>query len=239
MFANQALAHMSMSDPPALRYKTNPHKTQEDYDYSSPLSPSGSNYPCKGYHKDLGTPGGASVASYSQGGSYSITLVGSATHAGGSCQISLSYDGGATFNVIKSLVGGCVNPEPGSSQNFPFTIPSGAPSGEALLAWSWFNNLGNREFYMNCAVVTIGGGRKHTKRAPSAMSSLEKRQSLGPQIFLANVGNGCTTASGKDVEFPDPGSDGYICSAAPAGRKAAVQGWGWVYVVLLGGLLWT
>lgn len=70
-----AAAHMSMTNPPALRYKSNPYATTQDYDYSSPLSSSGSNYPCKGYHIDLGTPGGQSVASYSPGGSYEITHV--------------------------------------------------------------------------------------------------------------------------------------------------------------------
>lgn len=152
--ALQATAHMSMATPPSLRYKTNPYKTVEDYDYSSPLSPSGTNYPCKGYHKDLGTPSGQSVATYSRGGSYSIVYVyggdekwiifdakslyrlgGSATHMGGSCQISLSFDGGVTWMVIKSIIGGCANPDPSGSQEFGFTIPSNVQSGDALLAW--------------------------------------------------------------------------------------------------------
>jgi hypothetical protein len=67
-----ASAHMAMAEPPSLRYKTNPYKTTEDYDYTSPLSPSGDNYPCKGYHVDLGTPGGQSVATYSPGGTYKL-----------------------------------------------------------------------------------------------------------------------------------------------------------------------
>jgi hypothetical protein len=68
-------AHMALADPPALRYKTNPYKVAEDYDYLSPLSSSGSNYPCKGYQTDLGTPGGKSVATYSPGGTYKIRYV--------------------------------------------------------------------------------------------------------------------------------------------------------------------
>jgi len=71
-FTGLASAHMAMADPPALRYKTNPYKLTEDYDYLSPLSASGSNYPCKGYHTDLGTPGGKSVATYKPGGTYKI-----------------------------------------------------------------------------------------------------------------------------------------------------------------------
>ncbi|RPB05492.1 hypothetical protein L873DRAFT_1663248 [Choiromyces venosus 120613-1] len=198
-----ASAHMSMSDPPPLRYKTNPYKTVEDYDYSSPLSPSGSNYPCKGYHKDLGTPSAKSVATWSRGGSYKFQLAGSATHAGGSCQASLSFDRGNTWTLIKSWVGGCVKPEPGGDQTFEFKIPSDVPGGEALFAWTWFNNQGNREMYMNCAVVTISGGKK-LRSIPS--EGLVTPRASGSSIFLANIGNGCTTVGGKDVAFPNPGS---------------------------------
>jgi hypothetical protein len=76
-------------------------------------------------------------------------------------------------------------------QNLDVKIPSEAPNGEALFAWSWFNQLGNREMYQNCAVVTITNGG----------SGL-----TGPAPFVANVGvNGCTTVEGVDVVFPDPG----------------------------------
>lgn len=67
-----ATAHMCMTDPPPLRYKENPYKTVVDYDYINPLSANGSNYPCKGYQKDLGTPSAQSVATWSPGGSYSL-----------------------------------------------------------------------------------------------------------------------------------------------------------------------
>lgn len=50
--------------------------------------------------------------------------------------------------------------------------------------------------YMNCAVVTIGGSG----------TKLKARALSGPSLFLANIGNGCTTASGTDVIFPNPGS---------------------------------
>ncbi|CUS14943.1 unnamed protein product [Tuber aestivum] len=198
-----ATAHMSMSDPPPLRYKTNPHKTVEDYDYNAPLDPSGSNYPCKGYHNDLGTPGAKSVVTWSQGGSYRLQFAGSSTHAGGSCQASLSFDGGNTWTVIKSWIGGCVKPDPNGDQTFEFKIPDNVPGGEALFAWTWFNNQGNREMYMNCAVVTISGGRK-SRSIPA--DELVTPRASGSSIFLANIGNGCTTVDGKDVAFPDPGS---------------------------------
>lgn len=52
--------------------------------------------------------------------------------------------------------------------------------------------------YMNCAVVTIGGA---TPR------KLAKRQLDGPNMFLANIGNGCSTPGATDLVFPDPGVD--------------------------------
>jgi hypothetical protein len=346
-------AHMALISPPPLRHKVNPHTTNPDYSYTSPIT--AAQFPCKGYHSLMGTAEGASVASYSPGGTYQIQLEGSATHNGGSCQISLSYDKGKSFQVIKSIIGGCVRPNPGQNQQFSFTIPKNAGGGEALLAWSWINNTGNREFYMNCAVVTIGGKKKrsisgtagrveeevekrdeekvegdgtmhiwkregsnskvevedgvmHTwktrdhseepakakklsgeKRvaeasasdseapkesglaqlpdhadheeitdSPSAegysstssnstssdygsedyeslntplsnISGISKR-ALGPNLFVANLGNGCTTLGGTDVDYPDPGPNVERGPsqkvAAPVGKCGAVKAGG-------------
>jgi hypothetical protein len=66
-------------------------------------------------------------------------LAGSATHGGGSCQFSLSYDGGNTWAVIHSIIGGCP-----LNSAYTFSVPSGVPSGNALFSWSWFNKVGNR-----------------------------------------------------------------------------------------------
>jgi len=87
---------------------------------------------------------------------------------------------------------------------------------------TWFNNQGNREMYMNCAVVTVSGGRRKLmpRAEVNSLPSVEKR-ALGPQIFLANLGNGCSTRAGADVEFPDPGNSvergGSGDTAAPVG----------------------
>ena len=196
-----ASAHMEISFPPPLRsrFNTLADPATIDYTNTAPLDATGANYPCKGYQVDIGTASGASVATFNAGGAYNFTVVGGAPHGGGSCQVSLSYDGGKTFTVIQSIVGGCP-----LSSNYPFTIPSDAPSGAAIWAWTWSNTIGNREQYMNCASVTIGGaGAKRDvaeKRATAAFSSR-------PSIFLANIGNGCSTVEGKDVDFPNPGPD--------------------------------
>ncbi|KAL2827572.1 hypothetical protein BDW59DRAFT_179086 [Aspergillus cavernicola] len=213
LLASSTYGHIQMSDPYPIRSPLNQQATGEkDYSYTNPLSTSGSDYPCKGYANDPFN----SVATYSQGSEYDLRLEGSATHGGGSCQISLSYDDGESFQVIHSILGGCP-----IDKSYQFTVPADAPSGEALLAWSWFNKIGNREMYMNCAQVTIGGSARQegftTMSRANAFSEL-------PPIFIANV-NGpgqCTTVEGEEVNFPLPGpsvqgslsGQGYKCSGS-------------------------
>jgi hypothetical protein len=81
--------------------------------------------------------------------------------------------------------------------DFEFKIPEGVKNGQATLAWTWFNNVGNPEMYMNCVAVDITGGSDNAD-----MSEF-------PDIFLANLG---TTYGGETVrtpvqnlKFPDPG----------------------------------
>lgn len=200
VFATKIQSHLLLSYPPALRYIGNTYITYENADYSltSPLNSDGSNFPCKGYQSDLGSLPGTSVATWDTGSLHNFTLLGSATHNGGSCQASISYDSGKTFTVLNSYIGGCpILSPPGGS--FDFQIPSDAPTGNALFAWTWFNSIGNREMYMNCASVTINGGTKG--ETPSIPFSSR------PLIFVANVGNGCETIANTDISFPNPGPD--------------------------------
>jgi len=134
-----------------------------------------------------------------------------AAHNGGSCQVSLSFDGGKSWKVIKSYIGNCVRSQGGNvfdaNQTYDFTIPADAKAGDALWAWTWFNQTGNREMYMNCAAITITG---------SGTSTLNDR----PDMLVANVNNGCSVPSGVDVEFANPGPDverGTAKNGAPTG----------------------
>ncbi|OJD15030.1 hypothetical protein AJ78_04685 [Emergomyces pasteurianus Ep9510] len=183
--AGSAFAHIEMSQPVPFRSKYG-SGGNVDYSMTSPLLADGSDFPCKGYHHD-GTS--KSSATYKAGETSQIKLEGTATHGGGSCQISLSYDQGKTFRVIESIVGGCP-----IAKQYSFKIPSSAPAGEALFAWTWFNKIGNREMYMNCAPVTI----ENSSGDKAAFDQL-------PEIYIANVGNGQTTVEGQDVQFPNPG----------------------------------
>ncbi|KAF8474612.1 hypothetical protein BDZ91DRAFT_270002 [Kalaharituber pfeilii] len=182
-----ASGHIQMHRPYPLRSPLNPSAGSViDYDMRSPLAPDGSNFPCKGYHK--GISDATSVEKYQAGKTYQMTLEGSAFHGGGSCQLSLSYDAGATFEVIHSMIGGCP-----LNRAYDFTIPATARNSEKVLfAWTWFNRIGNREMYMNCAVVDIVGGSGTFH---------------GPPMFKANIfGSTCVTKEGEDIVFPNPGS---------------------------------
>ncbi|KAF2096697.1 hypothetical protein NA57DRAFT_43060, partial [Rhizodiscina lignyota] len=184
-----ASAHMKMSYPPPLGDPSITDSANADYDETSPLSPDGSDYPCKGFTNSPFV----SQATYSAGQTYNMTIAGSASHDGGSCQLSLSYDE-TGFKVIKSMIGGCP-----LQTTYDFTIPPDAPSGNALFAWTWENKVGNREFYMNCAQVTIEGPGDDTSNALSEL----------PNIWVANIEsvNTCTTTEGVDPMYPHPGCD--------------------------------
>ncbi|ROV97122.1 hypothetical protein VMCG_07517 [Cytospora schulzeri] len=203
--AATATAHMEMKFPPPFNSKYNPYNDWSNIDYSmtSPLLQDGSNYPCKGYHSLLGTPAGRPTTSFEVGSAASINVVGGAIHGGGSCQVSLSTDGARTFTVLKSIIGNC---PAGFDGDIGFTVPADAPAGEAVLAWSWHNRIGNREMYMNCAAVTLtrGGGVRPEQVGGAAQGVSYWSQ---PRIFVANVANGCSVAEGGDVVYPDPGMD--------------------------------
>ncbi|KAG5937240.1 hypothetical protein E4U53_000045 [Claviceps sorghi] len=215
--AASSQAHMEMSNPPPLLSKFNKYTTSSDYDMTSPLHADGSNFPCKNHQRVLGTPQGQPVAQWIPGKSYSMTITGGAAHDGGSCQASLSFDKGASWKVIHSYIGNC--PIQGES-SYGFTLPGDTPSGTALFAWTWFNKIGNREMYMNCAVIDIVGSGKKQKKKRGTAASLAAR----PAMFVANVGNGCGTVEGRDVMFPNPGPDVDLQSkntAPPTGQCGA------------------
>ncbi|KAK7713848.1 hypothetical protein SLS57_007353 [Botryosphaeria dothidea] len=184
-------AHMEMETPKPWDAPTAANAADRDYNIKSPLSPDGSDFPCKGLDQAQGSL--PTSATWKAGQTYNTTIDGTANHSGGSCQLSLSYDNGKTWKVIKSMIGGC--PTQGTN-SFEFTIPMTAPSGTALFAWSWINHTGNREFYMNCAVVTIQGQQ-------------DGSLCMFPNLYVANLKgiNSCVSPEGTDTMYPHPGSD--------------------------------
>ncbi|CAG8940695.1 unnamed protein product [Penicillium salamii] len=216
--ASMVNAHMIMSTPTPYGM---------DSLNNSPLAADGSDFPCKQRDGVYDAPSSETIIGI--GESHALAFEGSATHGGGSCQISLTEDlkpsKSSTWKVIKSFEGGCPANVEGNlaagtvdQSQFNFTIPDGISAGKYTLAWTWFNRIGNREMYMNCAPITVSGGS--SKRSPE---ELEKRAASFPPMFVANV-NGCTTKEGVDIRFPQPGDDveydGEATNLAPEGSEA-------------------
>ena len=188
-------AHVSLYYPESVY-------THHDGTDLNPLDPSGSNYPC--FYTDGGT---GTFPELALGSQQHIGLKGSAVHGGGSCQISITYDvppnKNSKFKVVKSFEGNCPIHAEGNLPDNPtntlpglqYQLPSNIPSGKAVIVWTWFNKIGNREMYMRCAPVTLTGSGGDD----SAFNAL-------PDMFKANIGNGCGTTEGVDLSFPNPGS---------------------------------
>lgn len=70
-----------------------------------------------------------------------LNFKGSATHGGGTCQLSISKDfnptATSTFKLIQTFEGGCPSASVGSTnpEDFSFTLPEGTPSGNLSLQW--------------------------------------------------------------------------------------------------------
>ena len=224
-------AHMILGNPP-------PYGSPDN----SPLEADGSNFPCKATSN-----AGATVTQMTIGAPQPLWFIGSAVHGGGSCQISLTTDMPATksskWMVIHSIEGGCPakgtpgNDAAGQSggSNYTYTVPEGITPGSYTLAWTWFNKIGNREMYMNCASIKVNGGSK--KRALNlnetlGIPNLSTRSATSfPGMFKANIPiSDCTTVDSQDVQFPDPGSsvekDGSGTLTPPTGPKCNVPAGG-------------
>ena len=96
------------------------------------------------------------------------------------------------------MIGGCP-----LNSTYDFTIPTYAPAGQALFAWTWQNFEGNREYYMNCAAVEIARSPfRHRRQTYSGFDSL-------PYIWKANLQgvNSCTTSANENPVYPHPGPD--------------------------------
>lgn len=187
---------MLMSYPAPLRATFNPYTgSNGDSDITTPLAADGSNFPCRGALKVLGTDEAKPVVSWTAGEKYNLTISGGAPHGGGSCQAAISNDQGKTFTVIHTWIGGCPGLD-GLDSSFDFHLPSDTPEGELVFAWTWFNRLGNREMYMDCSSIEVTGG---SGSEPVAFANR-------PSLFIANI-NGCKTVDSKDVIIPNQGPD--------------------------------
>ncbi|KAF2656542.1 lytic polysaccharide monooxygenase [Lophiostoma macrostomum CBS 122681] len=181
--APSASAHMIMANP--VPYGSKNAGTPDN----SPLGI----FPCKGVVSPV-----QQENKWAVGSSVKLSFTGSAVHGGGSCQISVTKDRTPTasskFKVIYSIEGGC--PGVNGPSEFDIPIPKELPNGEMSMAWTWFNKIGNREIYMNCAPITVSGGA----------SSDDDFNSL-PDMAIANIAPNasCVTPESDDYIFENPG----------------------------------
>lgn len=175
----------------------------------NPLAPDGSNFPCFVPADKMVFPSNAETLT--AGTASSIKLGGSAVHGGGSCQVSITYDmpprKDSVYRVLHSFQGGCPENNSGNralgdskEYEFGFTVPSEVAAGKAVLVWTWFNRIGNREMYMRCAPVNIVS--EETDK--DAINDDAKF----PHMFKANIGalgGGCLTVENQEVTFPNAG----------------------------------
>ncbi|KAJ5651579.1 uncharacterized protein N7484_005302 [Penicillium longicatenatum] len=173
---------------------------------NSPLAEHGSDFPCKLRTDAFLAPSTETI--YQIGIVNTIRFEGSATHGGGSCQLSLTKDREPTkdseWKVIKSYEGGCPTKAEklaggattDNGLQLDFAIPEGVNSGKYTLAWTWFNRIGNRQMYMNCAPITVASDSPQ-----QSYKSIQKQRPNFPPMFIANI-NGCITKENVDIRFP-------------------------------------
>lgn len=145
---NMVYGHVYMQDPPARRSKYSEYYVSQglvDYNLMAPLNVEPYTFPCKGYKKGPST-------STINGNKLTIKLEGTAVHGGGHCQFGITFDDN-TFVVLKTVIGDCLT----SSMSYDMDLPSGL-SGDVTVFWTWINRIGNREYYMDCADITVNNG---------------------------------------------------------------------------------
>ncbi len=135
-----------MSFPPSRRNKYSSYYNEQnmvDYNIMAPLNTPGYSFPCKGYRK-------GPVTHTFESNAVTISLEGTVTHGGGHCQFGISFDD-STFIVLKTIIRDCLL----NGMTFQVIIPDSLPNNEFTLFWTWVNAIGNREYYMECADVSV------------------------------------------------------------------------------------
>ena len=147
-FVKMCVAHISMSFPPSRHNQLSEYYNKPElvnYNLRSPLyvQPDFFSFPCKGF------PKGPSVQTFSTN-TITVTLEGTAVHGGGHCQFGVSYDD-KNFVVLRTVETDCLL----NSMSYSFDLPENARGNDVTVFWTWINRIGNREYYMECADVTV------------------------------------------------------------------------------------
>ncbi|KAL2255590.1 hypothetical protein VTK26DRAFT_3061 [Humicola hyalothermophila] len=124
------------------------------------------------------------------------------SHGGGSCEVRVTYDFPPPHQPVHDSGAECI-------RQFDVPIPKGLRNGNATLAFSWFNKIGNREMYHNCAPVEITGGDGDEEFIGGL-----------PAPIVANIPGECAT--GNDVlNIPNPGRFGRVLEQPTAGSEGS------------------
>ncbi|KAK3716337.1 hypothetical protein LTR37_006487 [Vermiconidia calcicola] len=187
-------AHLIMKHPVPYGVDTLDNSPLHD----AKLGSGESDYPCK---QRPGVYDITKMNNMAVGEPQLLDFEGTASHGGGTCQIAVTLDKEpdhtSQFKIIQVFEGGCPTSSDGTTESFTFSIPKGFPNGQATLAWSWYNMMGNREMYMNCAPITVTGGS----------DSQDYYNSL-PNMYVINMPTDeCASSDGgsRSVIIPNPG----------------------------------
>ncbi|KAK3061595.1 hypothetical protein LTS18_005853 [Coniosporium uncinatum] len=220
--------HLFMGNPPSFRWG----ETKDIVELVVPLNgvPQGYSqqpFPCKGHHvQPNGTLAEPSVT-WSAGQTVTFQLYDStnttgatmnqiegAAHSGGSCQISFSYDKGRSWVVVQNYEGDCPRVRSDLkgqvmnfydvNQDYTFTVPADFPSGDrVIVAWTWINATGNREYYMSCSCVRTEGVGPSTDITPAGPPLLVANLQADPEAAPATdmVWSKCNTPPGTSIVY--------------------------------------
>ncbi|CAK4032955.1 Hypothetical predicted protein [Lecanosticta acicola] len=196
LLATQVTAHMQLDYPAPFNASKNAYrKTAADPYLQYPYDCCGPNdrwqYPCRGYHKLLGTPQGAPTATWVAGSTANFNISGIGNHFGGSCQVGFSTDDGDTFRVATSYEGNCPHRDNGDGpdgQDFTFAVPKDIDTGVQLFAWIWYNR--EQEMNMNCAAVKIVAPTNAASNPTASNTATASPPEASTQTY--QTVNGCT-----------------------------------------------
>ncbi|EME49105.1 hypothetical protein DOTSEDRAFT_49429 [Dothistroma septosporum NZE10] len=218
LFSSTAVAHMTINSPVPFGQKTLTN---------SPLASDGSDFPCK---QRSGVYDITAMNKMAVGEPQTLNFTGEASHGGGTCQLAISMDKepskDSVWKLIQVFEGGCPVSADGNAGSHPFTfsIPKDFPNGISTFSWIWFNRIGNREIYMNCAPITVTGGSD----SKDAYDSL-------PDAYFVNLDDTCKTQDSADTIIPYPGeyvlkdstnlksATGSGCAAKAAAQTSGVK----------------
>ena len=231
IFTTLTSAHMMITKPVPYGQSTLTTSPLADTDPGA----SDSTYPCQQ------RPGVYDITSMNHitvGQPNELSFSGSASHGGGTCQLTVTKDkeptANSTFKIFQVFEGGCPINSDGNSGSHPFTyvLPKDMPNGVMTFAWYWYNRIGNRELYMNCAPITVTGGADNDDYFDTL-----------PNVYLVNMPTSeCQTSDEgiqNSVTIPNPGqfvlsqasgqdlhaATGPGCAAAAAKQLEGVKGY--------------